>query len=98
MSEEQVVEQVAVEAQVPKAAASLSDGLKKLVLAVVANHKGAPGAALEIAADIQEAVKDLGPALASAGMLSGEVAADPIGVAEAFAVAGFELAKGLKKA
>lgn len=88
----EVVEQVSV----PAGADALAQGLKKLVLAVIANHKAAAGNVLvELSADVTEAVKDLGPALGAAGLVGGELKSSPIGVAEALALAGFQVAREL---
>lgn len=85
-----------VSVSVPVGTNALAQGLVKLLVAVVAEHKAAAGSTLvELSADVTEAVKDLGPALASVGLLSDELKTDAIGVAEALGLAGFEAARQL---
>lgn len=91
MSETTVQEAVSV----PAGSDALAVGVKKLLLAVVAAHKAGGGALVEIPADVAAAVSTLGPALSQVGLVGGEVAVDPIGVAEALALAGLETAKVL---
>lgn len=86
---------VEVTESVPQGSQALSDGIKKLVVAVVKNHQAGLGAVGEVSADVAEAVKDLGPALASIGLIGDELKAEPLGVAEAFAIAGFGAAREL---
>lgn len=75
---------------------ALADALAKLVVAVIANHKALAGSVMvEIGADVTEAVKDLGPVLASAGLLESELKASPLDVAQALVDAGFGVAKAL---
>jgi len=91
-----MVDQVQETVSVPKGSDALAQGLKKLVLAVVANHKAAAGSVLtEVSADVTAAVADLGPVLGQLGLLSGEAKADPVGLAEAFIVAGLDATKAL---
>ena len=86
-----VNEQVAV----PQNSSVISQALVKLVSDLVANQKaGLTGISL-VTADISATISDLVGALGSLGGVAGEFAVEPIGVAEAFAVAGFELARSL---
>lgn len=81
---------------VPQESNTLAQGLKKLVLAVLANHKALSGSMMaEVSADVTAAVADLGPVLGGLGMLSDEMKADPLGMVEAFMVAGLDVAKVL---
>lgn len=92
------MEQAQVTVSVPAGSKALADGIKTLVASVIAQHKAHPGGIVEIGTDIVEAVKDLGPALTKVGAIGEEVSLDPIGVGEAFAIAGFELGRELKNA
>lgn len=92
MSEQLAQESVSV----PAGSAALAAGLQKLIGSVIANHKALSGQALaEVSADVTAAVADLGPVLSQLGMIGDEVKADPIAVAEAFVIAGAEVAKSL---
>lgn len=93
-----MVDQAQESVSVPAASNALAQGLKKLVLAVVANHKALAGSPLaEVSADVTAAVASLAPALALVGALDDEAKADPFGMAEAFVIAGLDVAKGLYK-
>lgn len=79
----------------PQESAALAGAVQSLVLAIVAAKKGgATGLAL-VTASVGAAVADLEPALANVGAFSSELASEPIGVAEAFSVAGFGVARAL---
>jgi hypothetical protein len=79
----------------PAASTSLANGLEKLFLDLVAAKKaGASGLALLTEA-VSLAVADLEPALAGVAGVGAEVAAEPVGVAESFALAGFGVARAL---
>lgn len=91
-----MADEVQEQVSLPAGAHALADGLKSLVLAVVANHKALSGSVMaEVSADVTAAVGALGPSLSQLGLLGSELKADAVGVAEAFAIAGFEVAKGL---
>lgn len=84
-----------VQVSLPAETAALSQGLQKLFLDIVAAKKsGATGAALVTDA-VTATIADLEGALAGIGGLSGEIAAEPVGVAEAFAIAGFGVVRAL---
>lgn len=88
------MEQVQKVVSLPAGSAALADGVAKLFKAVVANHKAGGGAIVELSADVMEAVKDLGPVMKDVGLLDDEAKADGLGVAEAFVLAGIEVARG----
>jgi hypothetical protein len=81
---------------VPSSSSGLADALCTLALAVIANHKAGGGAAVELSKDVVAAVGALSGPLTSLASLGDEVKAEPLGVAEAFALAGFQLARSLK--
>jgi len=86
-----VQEQVSV----PADSSGLANALAKLATDLVAAKKsGATGVALVTDA-VSLAIADLAGALPDAAGMSGEIAAEPIGVAEAFAIAGFQVARSL---
>lgn len=94
-----MVDQVQETVSVPAASDSLAQGLKKLVVAIVENHKALAGSPLsEVSADVTAAVANLAPALAQVGALGGEAKGDPFGMAEALLIAGLEAARALYKA
>lgn len=79
----------------PPESTLLANGLTKLYSDIVAAKKsGATGSGLVTAA-VTAAIADLEPALVGIGGESAEVSAEPVGVAEAFAIAGFNLARQL---
>lgn len=80
----------------PASSAALAQGIQKLFLAVVAAHKAGGGVVTEVGADVTAAITDLGPILGVIGAIPGEFKADGGGVAEAFALAGFEAERALK--
>lgn len=80
---------VAQTVSTPASSTALANGIQALILALVASKKaGLTGSALVTAA-VGAAISDLEPGLAVIGGLSGEMTAEPIGVAEAFTLAGF---------
>jgi hypothetical protein len=80
---------------VPEHAGKLSDALAKFVLDIIAAKKsGASGVAL-VAAIGSAAISDLGGALDDVTNIGGEIGSEPIGVAEAFSIAGFKVARSL---
>lgn len=80
---------------VPPGSSALANGLAKLFTDILAAKKsGLTGVAL-ITAGVTSAIADLEPALVSIGTVESEVVAEPIGVAEAFALAGFQVARTL---
>jgi hypothetical protein len=81
---------------VPASSSQLADGLCALATAIIANHKAGGGAAVELSKDVVSAVGALSGPLAALANLGGEIKAEPLGVAEAFALAGFTLARTLK--
>lgn len=84
-----------VSVSLPAESAALAGGLQKLFLDILAaKNGGATGVALVTAA-VTAAIADLEPALAGVGALAGEAAAEPVGVAEAFALAGFAVVRAL---
>ncbi len=79
----------------PAASTALANGLQKLFLDILAAKKGgATGLALVTEA-VTLAIADLEPALATISSESAEVKAEPVGVAEAFMIAGFGVARSL---
>lgn len=79
----------------PQESAALAQGLQKVFLDIVAAKKaGLTGVALATAA-VTASIADLEPALTGIAGLSGEMAAEPIGVAQAFTNAGFGVARVL---
>jgi len=79
----------------PASATSLANGVEKLLLDLIAAKKaGATGVALATEA-VTLAIADLEPALSGLAGLGAEVAAEPLGVAEALALAGFGVARAL---
>lgn len=81
--------------KVPQESNALAQGLKTFIEACIQEHKTNPSLAVEVSADLAEALKDFGSVLLQAGMLGDEAKSEPIGVAESFAIAGFELARDL---
>lgn len=76
---------------VPQASDALAQGLKKLLMAVVANHKALGGNVMtEVSADVVEAVKDLGPLLSQMDAVVAEAKADPVAAVEAVEVAAYQ--------
>lgn len=91
MAHDEVQETVSVPADSDK----LAMAVEKLVEDVMAaKASGATGVALVTDA-VSAAIQDLGGALPAAGGIGTEVAEAPIGVAEAFSLAGFKLARKL---
>lgn len=80
---------------VPQGSDALAQGIRKLVVAVVTAHKTGGGLAIEALADVQAAIADIGPALTSAGLIGSEFSASPLGVVEAFVLAGVGAARDL---
>jgi hypothetical protein len=79
---------------VPPDSSAIANALSQFVGALVtAKKSGASGAAFIASAGA--ALVDLEPCIAAISGVGGEVAAEPIGVAEAFGVAGFQLARSL---
>lgn len=88
---------VQVTVSVPAESQALALAVKTLVLAIVANAKAGGGVIVEVSADVTAAVGAVVPALAGIGALGTELSTDPIGLAEAFVLAGVETAKTLAK-
>lgn len=89
------VEEVQVQVSLPKESAALAQGLQKVFMDIVnAKKAGATGVALATAA-VTASIADLEPAIAGIAALGDEVSAAPVGVAEAFSMAGFGVARQL---
>ncbi len=80
---------------VPSGADGLASALASLVGALVKNHKDGGGLAVELSKDVGEALKDLSLIVASLPGVGSELSSAPIGVAEAFVIAGFKVARDL---
>lgn len=80
---------------VPQSSDKVADSLAELTLAIVANHKAGGGAVVEASADVMAAVKGLSAALGAFSGIEAEAAAEPIGVIEAFVLAGFKVGRTL---
>ena len=79
----------------PPNSAALAQQLAKFTLALFAAKK-AGKTGLDLAAAIgEEAFSDFSGALPEVSGAEGEVTSEPIGVAEAFAIAGFQVARSL---
>ena len=79
----------------PPETTALANGLANVYLAIVAAKKaGATGAALVTTA-VGATIADLEAPLTGLSGLAGEISAEPVGVAEAFAIAGFTVARSL---
>ena len=86
---------VAVTVQEPAESAALAAGVQKLFLDLVAAKKaGLTGVGL-LTAGVTAAIGDLEAPLAGLAGLDGEVKPEPVGVAQAFANAGFGIARAL---
>lgn len=79
----------------PAEATLLANGLVKLYQDIMAaKASGASGTAL-ITAAVAASIADLGNAMGGLTNIGSEVSAEPIGVAEAFVIAGINLARDL---
>jgi hypothetical protein len=77
---------------VPQNSSEIASALSAFIGALLAAKKaGASGAGFIAAAGV--AIADLEPCITAISGVGAEVAAEPIGVAEAFAIAGFQLAR-----
>lgn len=84
---------------VPEAVDALAQGIKKLLVAVVQNHKALGGNVMaEVSADVTAAVADLGPVMGKVGDVAAEVKADPVGAAESVEVAAVQAVEEIKAA
>lgn len=91
-----MIEQVQEQVSVPKSADGLAKAVADLAKQLVADHKAAGGSLpVELSTDAIALVKDLQSGLAAAGGIGAELAEAPIGVAEAFTLAGFDVARSL---
>lgn len=80
---------------VPVASAQVGQALVKLVLDIHSVQKsGATGLAL-LTQEVSIAIGDLAASVGAFSQVGQEFGADPLGVAEAFTVAGFDLARKL---
>lgn len=79
----------------PPESTALANGLAKLYMDIVAAKKGGASGTALVTAAVTASVADLEPALVGISAEAGEVSAEPVGVAEAFAIAGFTVARGL---
>lgn len=86
---------VDVAVQLPPASADLSDKIAAIVLAAIENHKSGGGLLGEGAADVKAVVSAFGGLLADIGKMGAELSAEPLGVGEAFAIAGFKVVRKL---
>ena len=90
-----MVEEVQESVSVPANSDKLAMSVEKLVEDIqAAKASGATGASL-LTAEVSAAISDLAGALPAAGGVGAEVQAAPLGVAEAFVLAGFRLARKL---
>lgn len=80
---------------VPQSSDKVADSLAELTLAIIANHKAGGGAVVEASADVMAAVSKLSGALAAVSGVGAEISAEPIGVIEAFVLAGFKVGRTL---
>lgn len=79
----------------PQESTALANGLVKLFNDILAAKKsGASGVALVTDA-VTSSIADLEPALAGISNESGEIKSQPIGVVEAFVIAGMQLGRQL---
>jgi hypothetical protein len=79
---------------VPQNADAIAESLEAFVAALIAAKKsGASGAAFIAAAGA--AIVQLEPCITAISGVGAEVAAEPLGVAEAFAIAGFKLGRAV---
>lgn len=80
---------------VPASASAIANALSKFAEdALAAKKSGLTGTAL-VAAIGASAIADLATAITAFSTVSGEVTAEPIGVAEAFVIAGIQVARSL---
>lgn len=79
----------------PAESTALANGLSKLVLDIIAAKKGGATGAGLVTAAVTAAIADLEGALVGISGESAEIASEPVGVAEAFAIAGFSVARTL---
>lgn len=80
---------------VPPNSSALSQALAKFVLDCIAAQKAGGGTLAVGSKDVEAAIGDLSPALANLSAEGTEAQAEPIGVAEAFTIAGFQVARSL---
>lgn len=91
-------EETQVTITVPKASAALAAALGKAVQdGIKAKQSGDSGAKL-VLDEVEVAINDLAGAAIAAPQVGADVQADALGVAEAFVVQGFEVAKQIKAA
>ena len=86
---------IQAQVSVPQNAHTVAMALQTMVLAMVNNHKTGGGLAVEAAADVMEALKALSSTVGAFPGLAEEAKSEPIGFAEAFAIAGFGIARSL---
>ena len=86
---------VALTVQVPPNTSALAQGIAALFATIIANTKGGASPLIQITEDVTAAIGDLAPALANVTAIGSEASAEPIGVAEAFSIAGFQVARSL---
>lgn len=84
-----VTEQVSV----PANSDALANALADLSNQLIADHKAGGGAVVEVSADAIALVKAAQGALGAAMGIGPEAKAEPLGVAEAFVLAGFKVAR-----
>lgn len=80
---------------VPQDAGQVAQALAKFTLDLVAALKAGGGTLVIASEAVTLAVADLAPVIGVLAGVGAEAAAEPIGVAEAFAIAGFQVARGL---